>query len=291
MGGGNTVRGVRGPVTGPARARATLGARLRELRKDAKLDGRQLSTAAGWHWSKTSRIELGKQMPSEADLAVWCEVCDAMLVLPDLVAALRNVQAQWAEWKRVAAAGHERRQRKSVDMMSRTRLLRTYTTALIPGLLQTRDYARAVLSTCIEFVGTHNDLDAAVSARMARQAVLREGTLQMHTLVHEAALWTTLGSDAVMAAQLRHLLETAFGNVRLVFGVVPLGAPFVYSTTTFDLWDARAATVETISAELSIATPSELQLYEKAWNGLRANAVYGDAARARITAALEGRSG
>ncbi|MGY2059324.1 helix-turn-helix domain-containing protein [Nocardia gipuzkoensis] len=278
-------------MTGPARAKAALGARLRELRKDAGLDGRQLSTAAGWHWSKTSRIELGKQMPSESDLAVWCRVCEAPLALPDLIAALRNVQAQWAEWKRVTAAGHERRQRKSVDLMSRTRLLRTYTTELIPGLLQTRDYAREVLRTCIGFVGTHNDLDAAVSARMARQRVLHEGTLQIYALVHEAALWTTLGNDAVMAAQLRHLLRAAFGNVRLVFGVVPLGAPFVYSTTSFDLWDGRAATVETISAELSIATPSELQLYEKAWDGLRANAVYGDAARARITAALERRTG
>ncbi|UGT61401.1 hypothetical protein LTT61_30470 [Nocardia asteroides] len=62
------------------------------------MDGRQLSTAAGWHWSKTSRIEHGKQLPSESDLAVWCQVCAAELKLPDLVAALRNVQTQWAEW-------------------------------------------------------------------------------------------------------------------------------------------------------------------------------------------------
>ncbi|MGQ4619085.1 helix-turn-helix domain-containing protein [Nocardia sp. R7R-8] len=49
-------------MSGAARAKVALGARLRELRKDAGLDGRQLSTAAGWHWSKTSRIEHGKQM-------------------------------------------------------------------------------------------------------------------------------------------------------------------------------------------------------------------------------------
>ncbi|WP_327116897.1 DUF5753 domain-containing protein [Nocardia sp. NBC_01730] len=125
------------------------------------------------------------------------------MALPDLVAALRNVQAQWAEWTRVTAAGHERRQRK--DMTSRTRLLRTYTTELIPGPLQTRDYAREVLWTCIGFVGTRNDLDAAVFARIVRQRVPHEGTLHIYALVHEAALWTTLGNDAVMAAQLRHL--------------------------------------------------------------------------------------
>ncbi|WP_442945675.1 Scr1 family TA system antitoxin-like transcriptional regulator [Nocardia sp. SSK8] len=42
--------------------------------------------------------------------------------------------------------------------------------------------------------------------------------------VHEAALWTAFGNDAVLAAQLRCLLRAAFGNVHLVFGVVPLGA-------------------------------------------------------------------
>ncbi|WP_306361012.1 Scr1 family TA system antitoxin-like transcriptional regulator [Nocardia sp. CC227C] len=69
-----------------------------------------------------------------------------------------------------------------------------------------------------------NDLEAAVSAHMVRQWVLHEGTLQIYVLIHEAALRTTLGNDAVMAAQLRHLLRVTFGNVHLVFGVVPLCA-------------------------------------------------------------------
>lgn len=276
-------------MNGAARAKAALGARLRELRRDAGLDGRQLSTAAGWHWSKTSRIEHGKQMPSESDLAVWCQVCDATLALPDLVATLRNVRAQWAEWRRITATGHTCRQQHGQEIESRARQLRIYNPTIVPGLLQTEPYARAVLAQCIGFLGTLDDLDTAVEARMARQNILRSGTTRVVVLIHEAALHTTLGNDEVTAGQLRHLLEGAFGNPRLCFGVVPLRAAFVYLSGSFHLFDRRQALIETASAELTITAPSELELYERLWNGLHGHAVYGDSAHALINSALESR--
>jgi transcriptional regulator with XRE-family HTH domain len=272
-------------MNGAARAKVALGARLRELRRDAGLDGRQLSTAADWHWSKTSRIEHGKQLPSESDLAVWCRVCDATLALPDLVAALRNVQAQWAEWRRIAATGHTRRQQRGQQLESETKQLRIYSPTIVAGLLQTEDYARAVLSQCIRFLGTFDDLESAVAARMARQEILRTGSTRIVVLVHEAALHTTLGGDEVTTAQLQHLLDVAFGNPRLGFGVVPLRAGFVYLSGTFDMFDRRQVLIETASAELTITAPSELELYERLWNGLHRNAVYGAAARALIASA------
>ncbi|WP_025347122.1 helix-turn-helix domain-containing protein [Nocardia nova] len=277
-------------MNGAARAKVALGARLRELRMDAGMDGRQLSTAAGWHWSKTSRIEHGKQMPSEADLAVWCRICDATLTLPDLVATLRNVRAQWAEWRRITATGHTRRQKRGREIESATRQLRIYNPTIVPGLLQTEPYARAVLAQCIGFLGTLDDLDTAVAARIERQAILRTGSTRIAVLVHEAALYTTLADDAVTAGQLRHLLDAAFGNPRLHFGVVPLHAGFVYLSGSFHLFDRRQALIETASAELTITAPSELELYERLWDGLRTSAVYGEAARARIIAALDVRA-
>ncbi len=255
------------------------------------MDGRQLSTAAGWHWSKTSRIEHGKQMPSESDLAAWCQVCDATLVLPDLVASLRNVRAQWAEWRRITASGHTRRQQRGQQLESETRQLRIYNPTIVPGLLQTEPYARAVLTQCIGFLGTLDDLNTAVAARMARQDILRTGGTRVAVLVHEAALRTTLGDDEVTSGQLRHLLDVAFGNPRLHCGVVPLQAEFVYLSGSFHLFDRRQALIETASAELSITAPSELELYERLWNGLHGHAVYGSAARALIASALEQRSG
>lgn len=250
------------------------------------MDGRQFSSAAGWHWSKTSRIELGKQAPSEADLAAWCRICDAELALPDLIASLRNVEAQWAEWKRVAAAGHAQRQRRAIETESRAALQRVYAPIVLPGLLQTEAYARAVLHQCIQFLGTPDDLDEAVAARMQRQQVLCRSRHRFILLADEAALYTTVGDDAVMVNQLRHLLDIGFSNPRLLFGVVPLIAEFTYLTTSFDLFDDRMAVIETVSAELTIVPAGELALYEKIWRALHKQAAFGDAARGIITAAL-----
>jgi transcriptional regulator with XRE-family HTH domain len=272
-------------VNDVARGRQALGARLRELRKDAGLNGRQLSAAAGWHWSKVSRFETGERTPSESDLATWCRICGAEYALPDLVASLRNLRAQWLEWKRVTAGGHARRQRRGVKLDTDAHAVRLYSAVLVSGLLQTEAYARAVLSTCIGFLGTFDDLDAAVAARMERGRALRRGRTKFSVLLHEPVLYTQVGDDETRDRQLRHLLEIGFGNPRLVVGIVPTNYRFVYTTTSFALYDARLALVETLSAELSVTTPSELVLYEKAWDGLRHQAAYGDDARELISRA------
>lgn len=278
-------------MTEVLRARAALGARLRELRKDARLDGAQFSVLAGWNKSKTSRIELGRQTPSEADLEVWCQTCQAPLALPDLLASLRNVEAQWAEWKRIAAAGHSRRQRRQVELEGRAALQRTFAPIVLPGLLQTEDYARAVLAQCIRFLGTPDDLEDAVAARMRRKQVLQQPRHRFVLLADEAALYKTVGDSAVMAGQLQELLDSAFDLPRVLFGVVPLKAQFTYITTSFDLFDNRLALAETISAELTVVTASELVLYERVWKVLQAQAVYGDRARELVAGALRSHQG
>lgn len=269
------------------RARHALAARLRELRKDAGLNGREFSMAAGWHWSKTSRLERGERPPSEADLTVWCHVCDAELALPDLIASLRNVQAQWTEWKRIAASGHARRQRRGVELDAKAKLVRIFTPVALSGLVQTEPYARAILSTCIEFLGTHDDLDQAVSARLERQQALHQGRTRFAMLIAESALYTRVGNQQIEIQQLQHLLNIGFDNPRLLLGIVPTDHQFIYTTTGFVLYDAKLALVETISAELTVTTPTELAYYEKVWNALYGQAHYGDRARAAITTALQ----
>ncbi|MGH3900805.1 MAG: helix-turn-helix domain-containing protein [Pseudonocardiaceae bacterium] len=78
-------------------ARETLGYRLRDLRKDAGLTGRGLATLAGWNSSKISKIEYGKQTPTEDDIRVWCHHCQAHDQIPDLIATVRNIEAMYTE--------------------------------------------------------------------------------------------------------------------------------------------------------------------------------------------------
>ncbi|MCP9623874.1 helix-turn-helix domain-containing protein [Nocardia otitidiscaviarum] len=273
-------------MTEVARIRQALGARLRELRKGARLTGQQLGDAAGWHWSKVSRIENGKQLPSEADVETWCRHCDAELAIPDLIASLRNVQAQWAEWKRIAAGGHARRQRRGVELDAATTLVRIYSANVVSGILQTEAYARAVLSTCIGFLGALDDLDAAVAARLERQRALHTGVTRYAILIHESALYVDVADPAVRAVQLQYLLDAGFDNVRLLLGIVPTAHRFIYTTTSFTMYDARMALVETISAELTINAPSELALYERTWTALQGQAVFGDNAKTLIAQAI-----
>ncbi|WP_194838555.1 helix-turn-helix transcriptional regulator [Nocardia sp. XZ_19_369] len=273
-------------MTGVEQARVVLGTRLRDLRKAAGLSGVQLAARAGWVPSKISKIERGQQTPTAEDLTVWCEITEATLVLPDLLATLTNIESMWAEWKRIAATGHSRRQHRSIELEAGTRTIRNWCQLIVPGLLQTEEYARAVLSTCIEFLGTADDLDEAVAARMQRQRVLYHGTRRITILLAEQALYTTVGGTAVMAGQLRHLLD-ALALPRLSLGIVPRDFPFIYTTTSFAAFDHRLVMVETISAELTITSPSELSYYEKAWAALHRHAAYGEQARALIAGALQ----
>lgn len=266
-------------------ARRALGARLRELRKQAGLTGTALAHEAGWAQSKVPKIENGRQLPSDSDLRAWCRITDADLALPDLIATAANIHAAYLEWKRITDTGHARRQRASIEHESGTRLIRGYGPLIPSGLLQTRAYAEIILRRCIDFVGSPDDLSEALEARMQRQKILTEGAHQFHYLIGEPALYTGVGDDAVRLDQLRHLLELMELS-RLVVGIVPAGAEFVYTTTNFVIHDRRTVLVETIAAELTITQPRELAYYEKAWTALQTQAIYGDRARATIARAM-----
>ncbi|WP_297616047.1 helix-turn-helix domain-containing protein [Nocardia sp.] len=275
-------------MTNAGEARRDLGARLRGLRVAARLRGYQLAERAGWHAAKVSRIEHGAQAMSEDDLAAWCRITEAEDEYPDLLATLRNISAAWMEWRRIVGLGYAGHQRQISGLEDRSELLRGYDPQVFHGLLQTANYARALMVAGMEFLNTHRDLDEAVAARVERQSVLYEGRHRFYLLVGEQALQTTVGDDAVMVEQLRHVLDL-MSLPRLVFGVVPGRAQFFRRTTDFVLYDRRKVLVETITAESTITQPREIALYEKVFNQLSEQAVHGDAARALLTAVLEQR--
>ncbi|WP_280316628.1 helix-turn-helix domain-containing protein [Nocardia wallacei] len=269
-------------------ARQALGVRLRDLRVSARITGRGLAAAADWHPAKVSKIEHGKQLPSEEDLAIWCRLTDNKLALPDLAAALRNVDAAYMEWRRIAATGHAHRQRQSMKLEGAASLVRGFDSLIPPALLQTRHYAEAVLSRCIRFLDAPDDLDAALAARMERQQVLRAPGHRFHFVIAESALYTSVGSEEIRRAQMEHLLSSMH-LPRLRIGVLPDTAEFFYETTNFLLYDDKIAQVETISAELTIRQPRELALYERAFEMLTEQAVYGNTARELVMIAINGK--
>jgi transcriptional regulator with XRE-family HTH domain len=266
-------------------AREALGARLRGLRRDAGLTGRQLALLAGWQGSKISKIEYGKQAPSESDIRLWCQHSRAQDHVDDLVAAVRDIEAMYVEWRRRLRTGTRRRQEKSRALEAESSLLRWYEPVLVPGLLQTAAYATAVMRRVIDFYQVPDDLEAGVAARMERQQILYDGRRRFHFVLAEQALWTVVGGRNVMAEQLDRL-RTVVSLASVSLGVLPRQSPYRVPSNQFIIFDDRMVQVEAVSAELTIAQPFEVALYARAFQELSKAAVHGRRAYEMISQSL-----
>lgn len=266
-------------------ARESLGHRLRDLRRDAGLTGRQLALLAGWTSSKISKIEYGKQTPTEEDLRVWCEHCNTPDQIPDLVATVRNIEAMYVEWRRMLRTGTKRRQEASLTIESETRLFRWYEPVLVPGILHTAEYAAAVMARVIEFYQIPDDLEAGVAVRMERQQILYHGNHRFHFVLAEQALRTMVGDASVMIGQLDRLL-TVLSLPRVRLGILPAEHIYQVPSNQFILFDDRLVHVEAVTAELAVTQPREIALYAKAFQGLAGAALYGQGARRLVAEEL-----
>ncbi|WP_405139887.1 helix-turn-helix domain-containing protein [Nocardia sp. NBC_01388] len=266
-------------------AREALGQRLREIRRDAGITARELALREGWHESKVSRIEHGKAAPSTLDMRAYCAHCDANDQLPDLLATLHNIDAAYTEWRRLLSSGVKRGQQQVMKLESAATLIRNYEPQIIPGLLQTAEYAEAKLRRVIEFYHLPDDLDAGVSKRMERQQVLYRRGRRFHFIISEKSLYTTVGNDGVMRGQLDRLLAI-IGMPRVTLGIIPLTAEAIVVVESFMMFDNRMVKIEGHTAELTVTQPREIVLYGRAFDTLAGQSVTDEAARELIRKAM-----
>lgn len=272
------------PILGKPAIEA-LGIRLRDLRRDAALTGRELATRCGWSPSKVSKIEYGRQKPTETDIRDWCLTCSFPSEIPDLIVAVRSIDAQIVDWKRSLKTGTKSRQLRNVTAYEKTTLFRIWEPTIVPGLLQTAEYARGVLTTVIDFHGIPDDVDEGVAARIEAQRVLNHGDRRFLFVLGETALHMQVGSPAVMRSQLERLLDVMRMS-RLSLGVLPQSAPYtVPRNNAFTIYDNRMVTVATYTAELTLTQRHEVATYERAFDRLQALAVRGPAAAELIQSA------
>ncbi|MFF3224127.1 helix-turn-helix domain-containing protein [Nocardia suismassiliense] len=271
-------------------ARQALGQTLRGLRRDAGLSGRQLASLAGWHESTVSKIETGDRSPTEDQLRAYCIHTGNEEQLPDLIATLRNVEATYLEWRRVLGTGTKRRQNQAVKLAEASRLMRIFQPHIIPGILQTAEYAAAVLRRYVDFYHVPDDVEEGVAKRLERQQLLYKGDHRFHILIAEQALHTTVGADSEMLGQLDRLLAV-IGLPRVRLGVVPTAAELPMQITNFVMFDDRLVLVETVAAELSVTQPREIAVYGRVFEILSGQSVTGEAARGLVRRAMETRSG
>jgi transcriptional regulator with XRE-family HTH domain len=264
-------------------ARDALGKRLRELRQQADMSGRQLAESLSWPHSKVSKLENARQMPTDNDIRAWTRATDSESETEGLLASLHTLEVQHAEWQRVLRIGLRPHQSEIADRDARTRLFRVFEATVVPGLLQTAEYARSRLAQGVLLYKARNDINEAVLARMKRQELLYRPDKRFHFIITEAALRLRLCSTEVMLGQLDRLVSlSALPNVKL--GIIGSSTQYVVGPWHgFWLRDTDRVMVETFSAELNLAQPQEIELYGNIFEQFAAVASYGRAARTIIT--------
>ena len=266
-------------------ARQILGGRLRDIRKDARVSGRQLGSLTGWHFTKISKIEHGRTMPSVTDIELWCFHCGADSQIPDLTATARGIEKMYVELKRLLRSGTASYQRELLKEESRTRQFRIFNPAVIPGALQTQDYATTRLTEFADMVGIPADVEDTVTVRMERGRLLLSGDRLFHFVLGEHALRAALADRDVVQDQLRHLLE-ASQLPRLRLGILPTRVRHYMTFCGFWIFDNRVVQLETYSAAITITQPREIGMYAKVFEHYSSRAVYGQQARDLISEAL-----
>jgi DNA-binding XRE family transcriptional regulator len=183
------------PSAGPLQF---FGAELRRARAAAGLSQDQLGQRLGYSGALVGKVEMGERAPSQD----FAEGCDR--TFPDAGGLFGRIYQLARRWD----GGYPSWFAEWIDSERRATSLCSWEPLIMPGLLQTADYARAILTADPE---TNDDqLEEQVAARLERQAIFdRPEPPILWALIDEAALHRLIGSRKVMYDQLLHLADTS----------------------------------------------------------------------------------
>lgn len=224
-------------TSSPTVWRRWLALELRRLRSEAKLSQRDVGNACGWSGARLSYIETGVQDLREDDL-------DQLLPLYQVP------EDEWASYYSAAERSRERGwweryQRVMPDYLKLfvgleqgADVIQSFQTVVLPGLLQTPEYADRVLRRDV-WPRTDQEVKRLVDLRVARQEIVTraEQPAQLTVVLDEATLRHVAGDASVMAAQMDHLIEIA-QRPNVAIRVLPFerGAQS-YAQTVFTIFD------------------------------------------------------
>ncbi|MFE3504662.1 DUF5753 domain-containing protein [Kitasatospora sp. NPDC059160] len=191
----------------------------------------------------------------------------------------------YIEWKRLKSAGLRSLQESYAALYAETQLFRFYTSDVIPGVLQTSAYVRAIMSRSAGS-RSEEDMEQAVATKMERAGIIHRGLHRFLFVLEESVLRYQLGDAEAMAGQLGHLL-TVISLPRVSLGVIPFAARrTLWPVESFRVHDEARVQVELVTAAVNVTTPSEVRQYLDIFAELQALAVYGVKARTLIADAI-----
>jgi transcriptional regulator with XRE-family HTH domain len=189
------------------------GAELRRWRTAAGLSQEQLGQRVGYSGALVGKIETGERAPSPE----FARLCDQALPAADgLFMRIYQLARRWD-------GGYPSWFTEWLSAEQRAVSLRTWEPLLVPGLLQTPEYARALFAAW-RSANSDEELDQLVQARIDRQAILdRPKPPALWAVLDEAVLQRAIGSSKVMYNQLMHLVEMS-DRPKVTIQVIPVDA-------------------------------------------------------------------
>jgi transcriptional regulator with XRE-family HTH domain len=267
-------------------ARWELGEELRRLRGARR--GASVARALGWSESKLSRIETARTGISESDLD---RLLSAYGVHPDDCQRLRDLARRgrgrvwWTPYRSSVPAPYD----EYVALEAEAVVMSEWETQIVPGLLQTDEYARAVIEVGAD-IGDPETIQRRLALRMARQTVLvRQPLPRLSVVLDEAVLHREVGGTDVLQRQLHRLYE-ASTRPGVEIRVLPFSAgAHAALSESFMILDfaagARGPVVhsEGLTGGLFHLKGEDVQIYREAFEDLRRRALPLQESRELIT--------
>ncbi|WP_405708617.1 helix-turn-helix domain-containing protein [Streptomyces xanthophaeus] len=263
--------------------KAQLGAALRALREAS---GKEAKAVARSALMSPSKIENANLLPSVTDverILTAIGVSDA--IQAEYTEAARAATTEATAWRLLRRAGIHKGQQAAKALEAQMAVLRLFQPALVPGLLQTPEYIRAILR---RHDLSDDALTRTISGRLERQAVLFDSTKKLRFVITEPVLRWRIVPSQMMAAQLDRIVSVsrlAHVDIR----VVPLSAPQTdIANHAFVIRDDRMVTVETVHAEIVVTDPRDVEMYVRKFEGFENSALSGDGMRSLVEGIRDG---
>lgn len=264
-------------MTSPTLQRRRLGIALRRARELANLTQDDAAEAIDAASSKVSRIELGQSGLKLTDLGALIQCYGVPKAeaerLRDLARAGRK-RGRWSAFRNITPNWF----RDYLDLEDDATQIRWYQPEIVPGVLQTEAYIRAVFTTGGPR-SADDEIERLVQLRLDRQAVLERADANLHFILSESALCRAVGDPSLMANQLRHIADLG-DRSNLDLQVLPFDAQTytpAYIAVTILRFEQDASTDVVYLEDYTDASYLDIQepvrAYNALWNRLSAAAL------------------
>jgi transcriptional regulator with XRE-family HTH domain len=276
----------------PTVRRRRLALELRRLREAARLTCEEVADHLECSASKISRVETGRVSVSPRDVRDMLELYGVPPQQRESLVQLARDSRQKGWWHAYSDTMQPQFV-TYVGLESAASEIRIYEVSLIPELLQTEDYARAVIRSGM-MNSPPEDIERRVALRMARQpAITRDDPPKVWAVLDEAALRRRVGGAGLMRLQLEHLLaQAALPNVAVQ--VIPfgggahpaMGRPFIVLVFP-ERVDTDVVYLEDLTSALYLEDVADVDRYNVFFNHLRASALSFDDSSALVASVLK----